>query len=222
MSDIYHMCKVMRMKPGDKIEIIFDNKIYICQIEHISVNNVKFNIDQQINVSKSSQVKVSIAVSLVNEQKWNYILQKTTELGVNEIIPLQLSRTLIKIDDDRYIKKISRWEKICKEAAEQSHRIDIPTISKIKTISDLIKTDYDLKIVCSTSDDSIKLKQILSKAEKYDRILVVIGPEGGVSLAEENILTDNNFVKTSLGNLILRVETAPLFVLSAINYELMR
>ncbi|MDD4644055.1 MAG: RsmE family RNA methyltransferase [Bacilli bacterium] len=221
-SDIYHMHKVMRMKKGDKVEVIYDGNIHLCKIKELSVNNVKLDIEQTESVDNQLPVKVSIAISLVNEQKWNYILQKTTELGVSEIIPLQLSRTLIKIDEDRYMKKMDRWLKICKEAAEQSHRIDIPSISKMMTIKDLIETNYDLKIVCSTSNESINLKQILSKDEKCGRILVVIGPEGGISPAEETMLVKNDFIKASLGNFILRVETAPLFVLSAINYELMR
>lgn len=147
---------------------------------------------------------------------------KTTELGVSEIIPLQLSRTLIKIDNNKSEKKYERWMKICKEASEQSRRTTIPKILNIMKISDLIKLDYDLKIVCSTQEDATNLKQILSKYERCGKILVVIGPEGGITPEEEDLLILNGFEKTSLGNLILRVETAPLFVMSVINYELMR
>lgn len=221
-SDIYHMYKVMRMKENDKIEVIYDEVVYLCEITTLSVNSVKLQVLNKKITEDESSVKVTIAISLVKEQKWDFILQKTTELGVSQIIPLSLSRTLIKLDNNKYNKKCERWNKICKEAAEQSHRVTIPNISKQMNINDLVKLDYDLKIVCSTTDVNKNLKQVLSKHKRYDRILVVIGPEGGISPAEEELLATNGFIKTSLGKFILRVETAPLFVMSAINYELMR
>lgn len=221
-SDIYHMYKVMRMKENDKIEVIYDEVVYLCEITTLSVNSVKLKVLNKKITEDESSVKVTIAISLVKEQKWDFILQKTTELGVSQIIPLSLSRTLIKLDNNKYNKKCERWNKICKEAAEQSHRVTIPNISKQMNINDLVKLDYDLKIVCSTTDVNKNLKQVLSKHKRYDKILVVIGPEGGISPAEEELLATNGFIKTSLGKFILRVETAPLFVMSAINYELMR
>lgn len=221
-SDVHHISKVMRMKPKDKIEIVFNKDIYLCQIMEIGVNNVKFNILEKKTIDNDLPLKVTIAISLVNEQKWDYILQKATELGASEIIPLELSRSLIKIDKNKYEKKQERWLKICKEAAEQSHRVTIPSILNVMGTKELIKTDYDLKLVCSTTNGAINLKQLLSKHEKCGRILVVIGPEGGIAPSEEEALVENGFIRTSLGNFILRVETAPLFFLSAINYELMR
>ncbi len=222
LSDIHHISKVMRMKPNDKIEIIYNNDIYVCELTEVSVNNVKVEVIEKKTQDNELPINITIGVSLVKEQKWDYILQKATELGVSEIIPLEFSRTIIKIEESKALKKLERWHKICKEASEQSHRTVIPNILGITKIKDLIKSDYDLKIVCSTSKNAINLKQILSKCEKCGRILIVIGPEGGISPSEEELLISNGFLRTSLGNFILRVETAPLFVLSAINYEMMR
>lgn len=221
-SDVYHISKVMRMKQSDKIEIIYNHSIYLCQLKEISVNNVKVDILSKTMINNDVAYGVTIAVSLVSEQKWDYILQKATELGVSEIIPLELSRTLVKLDDKRYDKRYDRWLKICKEAAEQSHRTTIPNILKIMKIKDLITTEYDLKLVCSTGNNVANLKQVLSNYKNYGRIIIIIGPEGGITPSEEQMLVENGFLKASLGNLILRVETAPLFILSAINYELMR
>ena len=222
VSDIHHITKVMRMKIGDKINIIYDQTIYLCQINELNTNNIKFDILSKIENETKSLVKVTIAISLVSEQKWDYILQKSTELGVSEIIPLELSRTLVKVDDKKMVNKKDRWLKICKEAAEQSHRLSIPTITNSKNIKNLLKGEYDLKIVCSTGINVLNIKQILQKNKSCGKILVVVGPEGGITDSEETILEENNFVKGSLGDLILRVETAPLFILSAINYEWMR
>jgi 16S rRNA (uracil1498-N3)-methyltransferase len=221
-SDIYHIYKVMRMQPDDKIEVIYNGAIHLCQLKEVSVNSVKLDVLEKKTVNNELSWGITIAVSMVSEQKWDYILQKATELGVSEIIPLQLSRTLIKLDKSKSDKKIERWIKICKEASEQSHRTVVPNILNVMKVTDLIKSDYDLKLVCSTGVGSTNVKQILSNYEKCGRILVVIGPEGGISPDEEELLVQNGFSRVSLGNFILRVETAPLFVLSAINYELMR
>jgi 16S rRNA (uracil1498-N3)-methyltransferase len=221
-SDIFHINRVMRMKINDKIEVVYDKRLFLCEIDNLDVNSVKLNVLEEKDNNNELNSGVTIAISLVNEQKWDYILQKATELGVNEIIPLELSRTLIKIDKNKADKKYERWTKICKEASEQSHRIVIPNILEIMSINDLIKTDYDLKLVCSTKGCTINLKQILSNYKNCGRILVVIGPEGGISDKEEEILVSNDFKRVSLGNFILRVETAPLFFMSAINYESMR
>jgi 16S rRNA (uracil1498-N3)-methyltransferase len=221
-DDIYHIYKVMRMKKADKIEVIYDKGLYVCEIVELNVNSVKLKVIDKASANNELELSVTIAISLVVEQKWDYILQKATELGVSEFIPLELSRTLIKIDNNKYDKKCERWLKICKEASEQSHRVVIPNITKIMKISDLVKLDYDLKLVCSTKEDAINLKQILSNYKNCGRILVVIGPEGGIAPDEEEVLVKNGFSRVSLGSFILRVETAPLFVMSAINYELMR
>lgn len=221
-SDLHHIAKVMRMKIGDKIEIVYDNDIYLCELSEIKIEDIKFNIINKRHFNNELTWQVTIAVSLVNEQKWDYILQKATELGASEIIPLALSRTIIKINDDKNSKKNERWTNICKEAAEQSHRISIPKVLNIMDINTLVKSDYDIKLVCSTGANTLSLKEVLSKSKKYGKILVVIGPEGGLSKEEEDFLVANHFVRTSLGSFILRVETAPLYVLSAVNYELMR
>ena len=138
-----------------------------------------------------------------------------------KIIPLITERTLIKVNQKENQKR-QRWEKILKEAAEQSHRNLIPQITNITNINDLNSIEYDLKILCSVNEKNRNIKDILSKCKKCDKILVVIGPEGGFSINEEQKLINDGFITVSLGNRILRTETTPLFVLSAINYEVMR
>ena len=104
-----------------------------------------------------------------------------------------------------------------KEASEQSMRLNIPNIS-IMAKKDVYKLD-GLKILCSTNEKENNLKNVLKKNSNYAKILIVIGPEGGISPKEEEEYQNNGFIKTTLGNQILRVETVPLFVLSNIRYE---
>ena len=148
----------------------------------------------------------------------SFVLQKATELGVDEIVPILTIRSMVKIDG-KETKKIERWNKICKEASEQSKRLDIPIISNTKKIEQL---NYDgLKIVCSTKEKNNTIKNVLKNNLKCDTIVMVIGPEGGLTEQEEEILNNNGFELVTLGNNILRVETVPIYLLSVLNYELM-
>ena len=221
-KDIYHMYKVMRMKTNDNILVVYDKITYLCKIISLDLNNIDIEIISSEESKSNNNVDITIAISLVNEQKWDYILQKATELGVNKIMPVIFERTIIKIDESKILKKLERWMSICKEASEQSHRDNIPNILDITKLNNINSEYYDLKLICSTNKDILSLKQILSKDEKYDKILIVIGPEGGISSNEEDMLENKGFIRVSLGNLILRVETVPLYILSVINYELMR
>jgi len=219
-DDSYHIIKVMRNKIGDKVEVVIDKKIHICEI---------INLDKKVTVKKIEELTedselpchVTIAQSLVKEQKMDLILQKACELGVGEIIPINTTRSIVKLDKKEK-KKIDRWNKILKEASEQSKRVVIPTVNEILDIKDLIKLNYDLKILCTVNEVSTSLKKVLSKNINGAKIILVIGPEGGFTDEEEKILIENGYISTSFGNRVLRTETASLYALSIINYILMR
>ena len=163
---------------------------------------------------------ITLIVPILKEQKMDLILQKATELGVTEIIPIITKRSIIRLDEKDYDKKILRWSKIVKEAAEQSHRVDIPNITTIKTIKNLGIIEGK-KFVCSTKEKTKNIKFIMKNVTTCDKINLVIGPEGGLDITEENLLNEMGFESITLGNRILRVETVPLFLLSIINYEFM-
>lgn len=219
-DDSYHITKVMRNKIGDKVEVVIDKNLYICEI---------INLDNLVTVKKLEEVEcdselpchVTIAQSLVKEQKMDLILQKCCELGASEIIPINTTRSIVKLEK-KETKKIDRWNKILKEASEQSKRVVIPKVNEIMDIKDLARLDYDIKILCSVNELSTSIKKVLSKDLNNVKIILVIGPEGGFTDNEEKILMDNGFVSTSFGNRVLRTETASLYALSIINYILMR
>lgn len=219
-SDSYHIVKVMRNKIGDYIEIVMNEDVFVCKITKLG-KNVECVIFEKGECFEENIPHITIAQSLVKEQKMDYILQKSTELGVYKIIPLEVSRSIIKVNE-KFDKKIDRWKKIVKEASEQSKRNFIPIVDNVSKISDLINLDYDYKILCSVNELSMSLKRVLQNVNKSDTILIVIGPEGGFSLEEEKKLIDNGFISASLGSRVLRTETASTFVLSIINYIFMR
>lgn len=215
-GDIYHIKNVMRMKIGDKIEVVFDKKLYICNIDNLEPFSLSIN-DTILEENKLS-LDVTVAIGLVKEQKMDLILQKLTELGVNTIIPLNMERSIVKLDAKKLEKKKVRWETICKEASEQSKRTDIPIIGDIMSLKELVKLDYDMKLIASTKEKNKMLNYYLQSVNKCAKIIVVIGPEGGISDSEELFLNDNNFNSVSFGNLIFRVETAAIYVASILNY----
>ncbi len=212
-EDLYHIKTVMRMNINDEIEVVYEQKVYICKLD----KNYNAIIEKVIEDNKIKKINYVLCVPILQEQKMSFILQKATELGVDLIIPILTARSMVKVKDKEN-KKIERWKRICKEASEQSKRVTIPEVSEIKKITDL---NLDgLKIVCSTKEKDNTLKKVLKNNLKCDKIIMVVGPEGGLTLDEENKLIDLGFIPTSLGDNILRVETAPLYLLSVLNYEM--
>lgn len=215
-SDIRHIKKVMQMNINDKIEVVYNNKLHICEITSLDPFNIK--VIEELDEDKKTKIELTVAVALVKEQKMDLILQKLTELGVSKIIPVSMERSIVKLDKERFNKKKVRWESICKEASEQSKRTNIPIIEDIKSIKDLTKEDADLKLVASTKEKEKLLNYYLQSIEDCAKIIMVIGPEGGISDKEEDILVSNGYNRVSFGNLIFRVETATIYVASIINY----
>ena len=220
-EDSYHIIKVMRYKIGESLEIVNNSILTICTITNIENNIVYVKEFKKEKTNNELEMSITLAQSLVKEQKMDYIIQKTTELGISEIIGIQADRSIINING-KDKKKLERWNKIAKEASEQSKRNKIPTFSNIININELTKLDYDLKLMCSVNEETISIKKVLSNIKNNDRIIFVIGPEGGFTEKEEKLLKSNGFVSISLGDRVLRTETASLFVMSCINYELMR
>ena len=213
-GDYHHIKNVMRNNINDQIEVVYNNTIYKCIIKNISPLDLEI-----VNTTKENNemnTKLTIAISLVNEQKMDLILQKITELGVSTIIPIKTERSIIKLDNKKEEKKIARWQMICKEACEQSKRVAIPKVENIISIKELPQIPNKLKLICSLNDKTKPLNKYLNK--ETEEVLVVIGPEGGFTEKEESYLLDNDFLPVSLGKRVMRVETAAIYIASIINY----
>lgn len=215
-TDIHHIKNVMRMNIGDYIEVIYDSKLHICKINELEP--LSLVVDNIIDKENKINLDVTIAIGLVKEQKMDLILQKLTELGVNRIIPVSMERSIVKLDKERFRKKKIRWETICKEASEQSKRTSIPVIEDIMSIKELSMLEADYKLVASTKEKDKMLNYYLQNINNYAKIIMVVGPEGGISDSEESLLNDNGFDSVSFGNLIFRVETAAIYAASIFNF----
>ena len=213
-SDIHHIKNVMRYKINDQIEVAYNGNIHICNIK--SISPLMLEIINKIEEDRKMKIDLTIAVSLVNEQKMDLILQKLTELGVSRIIPIKTERSIVKLDEQKASKKIARWQMICKEASEQCKRIDIPKVNQIISLKELKNISNDLKLICSLNAETKPLNYYLK--DNVKEVLFIVGPEGGFTKDEEAYLLSNNFKPVSLGKRVMRVETATMYVASVINY----
>ena len=214
-SDMHHIKNVMRMKENDKVEVVYDKKTYLCNLD----NNLELHIDTVIDEDKELPKEIIAIIGLVKEQKMDLVLQKLTELGVSKIIPVNMERSIVKLDTKKEDKKLIRWNTICKEASEQSKRNTIPIVTNVINFKDIINIEADLKLCCSVSEKDNIISNYLSN-NNYNSLSFVIGPEGGLTLKEENYLKENNYNLVSLGSLVFRMETACIYMASILNYEI--
>lgn len=220
-DDYNHIVNVLRMKKGDIILITNkDSKeTFKCDIEEVKANEVVCNIINRENKNIELNVNIDLFQGLPKADKMEYIIQKCVELGVHKIVPVSMKYCIAKIKDEE--KKNIRWNKISEVAAKQCKRNIIPKIEKsidTYTLYNEIK-NYDLTIVAYENEDNITLKTVLRENKNIKNIAVIIGPEGGMSSEEIEKLKENGAKIVSLGNRILRTETAPIAVLSMMVYE---
>ena len=220
-DDYNHIVNVLRMKKGDIILITNkDSKeTFKCDIEEVKANEVVCNIINRENKNVELNVNIVLFQGLPKADKMEYIIQKCVELGVHKIVPVNMKYCIAKIKDEE--KKNIRWNKISEVAAKQCKRNIIPKIEKsidTYTLYNEIK-NYDLTIVAYENEDNITLKTVLRENKNIKNIAVIIGPEGGISSEEIEKLKENGAKIVSLGNRILRTETAPIAVLSMMVYE---
>lgn len=225
-NDVNHISNVLRMKKTDKIQI--GNKEtsenYIAEIKEMKKNEIIAIKIEEIQENSESNVKIDLYQGLPKADKMELIIQKTTEIGIDKIIPIDMVRCVVKLDSKEEKKKIERWQKIAEVAAKQSKRGKIPEIKnkiKIKELADKIN-EYDIFLVAYEEENINTLKQELKKIEtkKEYKIGILVGPEGGIAKEEIDMLKEIKAKTVTLGKRILRTETAPIVIVSNILYEL--
>ena len=224
-ENVKHIKNVLRKQIGDILEICNQQtgKTYKCEIIDLQDDKILTNIIDE-NDNEGNKIQVDIYQGLPNADKMELIIQKSIELGVNAIIPVEMKRCIVKLDSKSESKKIERWQKIAESAAKQSGRNFVPEIRNILKIEDIAKLTniYDSIIVCYENEKENYIKNELLKLKNKEnvKIAVVIGPEGGLEETEVEFLKQNGASVITLGNRILRTETVALNLLSIIMYEL--
>lgn len=223
-QDVNHIKKVLRKKIGDMITVSDgENKEYTCKIETITDEYIEAVILEQKQIQLENATKIDLIQALPKSDKMEYIIQKTTELGINKIIPVITQRVVVKLDDNSKIKKVQRWQKIAEEASKQCKRDNIPQIDSIIHISNLVEKlkEYDIVLLAYENEKQERIKDIIEEIKKSNKIAIMIGPEGGFEENEIKYLLEYQNTKIiSLGKRILRTETAGIVVTSILKYEI--
>ncbi|HET7658028.1 MAG TPA: 16S rRNA (uracil(1498)-N(3))-methyltransferase [Bacillales bacterium] len=225
-SDASHISRVMRMEPGDEIICCGpDGRCAICTIREVSADVVTTATQSSIEESTELPVHVTIAQGLPKGDKMDLIVQKGTELGATSFLPFEAGRSIVKWDEKKKQKKTERLRKIAKEAAEQSHRNRVPNVEIPVSFKNLLSLgrDYDVKLIAyeeeAKAGEGTAFSNMLRETRAGASILLIIGPEGGLTGGEVSTLKEEGFVSCGLGPRILRTETAALYALAAISYH---
>lgn len=219
-EDVRHIVMVLRMKTGDEL-LLCDGKgtEYTVRIAQADRTEIATEIVNQ-STREGRFPRITLGQGLPKSDKMDWIAQKATELGVSQIVPLVTERTIVKIRDEE--KRVTRWQKICREAAMQSNRPDIPAVGRIVSFKDFLQTPHSelpTMLLLPWEEGTEPIKRILRAQQNIKNIIVLIGPEGGFSAAEARMAQEKGFHLVSLGRNILRTETAAVAVLSMIGYE---
>ncbi|MCI2254490.1 16S rRNA (uracil(1498)-N(3))-methyltransferase [Domibacillus sp. PGB-M46] len=226
-EDAHHIRRVMRMEEGDRVYAVFpEGEAGVAVLTSVTDTSVEARIEEWIEQSTEMPAEVVVACGLVKGDKFDYIIQKGTELGAAGFVPFEAERSIVKWDPKKGAKKTERWQKIAKEAAEQSHRNRIPGVAEPVSMKQMIEqsSTFDVKIFAyeetAKSGEMTAFYEAVHLLKPGGRMLVVTGPEGGFSEKEAAQLQDSGFIPCALGPRILRAETAPLYVLSAVSFYL--
>ena len=213
-DDLNHIKNVMRMKENDEIIVVHEDKSYICSLNKDLLSCEIKDLFKEENTNN----RFVVYVPLLNDEKLKYIFQHGTELGITDFVVVEYEHCKYKLPKKDYEKKLIRWNKIIKEASEQSYRINKPRLEKIIDVKN-IESISNVNIMCSLDKYNVKnIWKVLTVENCNDTISLVFGPEGGLSKNEEDLLVSKGFIKTSLGSDVLRTETVPLMIASILKY----
>jgi len=210
---------VLRLQPGDRIAVLDNTGTeFEVNIEKLSKDLVSGRIEKQSISQNEPRLKITLYQSLLKADKFEYVLQKGTELGVTAFVPVHSARCVVKPES---AEKRARWQKIIQEAAEQSERARLPELRATLNFSQSCVTAGGLSVMCWEAENYRSLAKILRKPELkvIEKINLFIGPEGGYTEKEAAHAREHGILTASLGKRILRADTAGLAVISAVLYD---
>ena len=223
-SDVNHIKNVLRMKKGEKVLISdSESREYTCQIDEISQGEVQLVIEEGEEANRELPSRIYLFQGLPKGDKMELIIQKAVELGVYEIIPVDMKRTVVKMDSKKQEAKLRRWQGISESAAKQSKRIVIPQIHPVMKFSEALKYAENLDVCLmpyELAENMQYTRKILGDIRPGQSIGIFIGPEGGIAPEEVEMAWDNQVQSITLGRRILRTETAGMTVLSILMFLL--
>lgn len=245
-DDLRHVRTVLRKQPGDRLTLLDGQGVeYTVRIVALERDGIVTEIEGRV-ARRTAGPCITLGQGIAKSDKMDWIVQKATELGVSVLVPLVTERTIVKVRDEE--KRVSRWQKISREAAMQSSRPDIPRVEPIQKFSAFLQrlsnppsppfakggdsicpplkkgeqggfSSYPTLLLLPWEEGTEPLRNVLKSNAGAKETIVLIGPEGGFSQSEAESAKGKGFHLVSLGPNILRTETAAIAVLSMLLYE---
>lgn len=221
-SDRHHLVRVLRKKTGDEVTVLNGKgEEYIGRIAAIDSESVTISIEYENDRPAEPRLKITLVQSLPKAGKFELVLQKNTEIGVSAFWPVVTERSAVRFEQRGETAKMARWGKIIQEAAEQSGRKILPELEPIKSWNEMLAClKPGLVLLPWEGEKEKSLKQLLEETGPgLESVTVLIGPEGGFSLAEVEEARGLGAIPVTLGPRILRTETAGLVVATVLLYH---
>jgi 16S rRNA (uracil1498-N3)-methyltransferase len=206
-----HLAKVLRARVGQQFEIAAAGRVRLGRVVSVEDDRVEFALGEEIETS--SVVPVTLVVAIFKFDRFEWAVEKATELGVERIVPVIARRTEGHLAQAA-AKRVERWRRIAHEASQQSRRVSPPEISDPSELKDALRIEAELRVVCAESEEQRMLKDVFADKSGHARlpaphsVALAVGPEGGWTEDEGRAFEKAGWVTASLGPTILRAETA--------------
>lgn len=221
-ADAHHIYRVLRLRPGEEIEVSCQGQTYVVQLVRTSPAAVHGRVVAQVKERREPQARVILAQGLLKGEKMEWVVQKGTELGIKGFIALEARRAVVQLAPEKATQRRERWQRIAREAAQQCGRPLVPFVAGPLTLHQVIEdADYApyLKLVAWEGEKEVSLHRALAERRPEAGVLLFIGPEGGFTVEEVNAARRAGAQPVSLGPRILRAETAALAAVTAVLYS---
>ena len=227
-SEAHHCRNVLRLEPGDKV-VLFDGRGRELTAEIASSDSSQIQL-RKLHEAQTPPLRcqITLAQAIPKGKNMDLIVQKAVEIGAAEIAPILSDRTVIRLDEESAASKQSKWQTVAIEAAKQCGQNWLPRVQVPQTMAQFFQQPrrFDLQLIGSLQSDAVHLKKILAEysAEPGDRptsVLMLVGPEGDFTPAELSLARSHGCRPITLGPIVLRVETASIYCLSVLSYELL-
>lgn len=227
--EAHHCRNVLRLHPGDRA-VLFNGRGREITAEITSLDPREVTLRKQHESSTPPlRCRITLGQAIPKGKNMDLIVQKAVEIGASEIVPIISDRTIVRLDEDDAAQKQAKWQTIAIEAAKQCGQNWLPEVQTPRTLAQFFARGhalFDLQLIGSLQSDAQHLRTILSEyftehAEPPTRVLIVIGPEGDFTPAELALARSHGCRGITLGPIVLRVETAAIYCLSVLSYELL-
>jgi 16S rRNA (uracil1498-N3)-methyltransferase len=207
-----HLTRVLRVRVGQQFDISTGSKVFCGTIAAVHDHEIEFDLKDELP-SSGSDLKITLALSVFKFDRMEWAIEKCTELGVSRIIPLISRRTDAHLATASS-KRVERWARIARQASEQSRRATPPEIVAPRKLKDVLSLNTSLRLVLAESESQVLLREFLQQQPRTTDLVMAIGPEGGWTTEELQLFQQANWTTVSLGQNILRAETAAIAALA--------